>query len=207
MSVSTLVYTNKLRGCPFRGLGIPEAVWAGESQMDIISAKLGIDPVELRLKNCLETGDETPAGDRANHIALRECLLKVSAELQRWRKRAPAESRLRPRVAAQIADDFGLVFQRQRAHRRRTAKWNCKSAPPTSAAVPERASARSSPRNWPYRSATVRVVIADTELTPFDHGTYSSRVTPYVGAAVKLAADRCPPANVGESSATLAFAD
>ncbi len=41
---STLVYTNKLRGCPFRGLGIPEAVWAGESQMDIISQKLGIDP-------------------------------------------------------------------------------------------------------------------------------------------------------------------
>ena len=34
----------------------------------------------------------------------------------------------------------------------------------------------------------VEVVIADTERTPFDHGTYSSRVTPYVGAAVKLAA-------------------
>jgi carbon-monoxide dehydrogenase large subunit len=34
----------------------------------------------------------------------------------------------------------------------------------------------------------INVVIADTELTPFDHGTYSSRVTPYVGAAVKLAA-------------------
>ena len=34
----------------------------------------------------------------------------------------------------------------------------------------------------------IEVIIADTELTPFDHGTYSSRVTPYVGAAVKLAA-------------------
>ena len=34
----------------------------------------------------------------------------------------------------------------------------------------------------------IRVVIADTDLTPFDHGTYSSRVTAYVGAAVKLAA-------------------
>jgi nicotinate dehydrogenase medium molybdopterin subunit len=34
----------------------------------------------------------------------------------------------------------------------------------------------------------INVFIADTELTPFDHGTYSSRVTPYVGAAVKLAA-------------------
>ena len=65
---STLVYTNKLRGCPFRGLGIPEAVWAGESQMDIIAEKLGIDPVELRLKNCLDTGDETPVGrSRATH--------------------------------------------------------------------------------------------------------------------------------------------
>ncbi|MGH7887946.1 MAG: xanthine dehydrogenase family protein molybdopterin-binding subunit, partial [Candidatus Binatia bacterium] len=88
--VSTLVYTNKLRGCPFRGLGIPEAVWAGESQMDIIAAKLGIDPVELRLKNCLDTGDETPVGDRAHHIALRECLVKVAAELKRWQRRAPA---------------------------------------------------------------------------------------------------------------------
>ena len=36
--------------------------------------------------------------------------------------------------------------------------------------------------------STIKVVIADTELTPFDHGTYSSRVTSYVGAAVKLAA-------------------
>ena len=87
---STLVYTNKLRGCPFRGLGIPEAVWAGESQMDIISEKLKIDPVDLRLKNCLDQGDETPAGDRANHIALRDCLLKVAAELKRWKKQAPS---------------------------------------------------------------------------------------------------------------------
>ena len=97
---STLVYTNKLRGCPFRGLGIPEAVWAGESQMDIIAQKLGIDPVALRLKNCLDTGDVTPAGDRANHIALRECLLKVGAELKRWKKRAPAQSWIRRRPVA-----------------------------------------------------------------------------------------------------------
>ena len=87
---STLVYTNKLRGCPFRGLGIPEAVWAVNHEMDIIPEKLGIDPVELRLKNCLEQGDETPAGDRANHIALRDCLLKVAAELKRWQKHAPS---------------------------------------------------------------------------------------------------------------------
>ena len=34
----------------------------------------------------------------------------------------------------------------------------------------------------------VKVVLADTALTPFDHGTFSSRVTSYVGAAVRFAA-------------------
>jgi carbon-monoxide dehydrogenase large subunit len=184
---STLVYTNKLRGCPFRGLGIPEAVWAVESQMDIISAKLGIDPVELRLKNCLDQGDETPAGDRANHIALRDCLLKVSAELKRWKKQAPSNH------------GFGVALLHKS---------------PTTSAASSNARVRIGADGKVELSigATdvgggtgtslgqiaaeelgiplneIRVVIADTELTPFDHGTYSSRVTPYVGAAVKLAA-------------------
>jgi CO/xanthine dehydrogenase Mo-binding subunit len=184
---STLVYTNKLRGCPFRGLGIPEAVWAGESQMDIISQKLGIDPVALRLKNCLDTGDETPAGDRANHIALRECLLKVSGELKRWKKRAP------------VNHGFGVAL----LHKSPTT-----SASSSNARV--RIDADGNVQLFIGASdvgggtgtslgqivaeelgiplSTVKVVIADTELTPFDHGTYSSRVTPYVGAAVKLAA-------------------
>jgi carbon-monoxide dehydrogenase large subunit len=184
---STLVYTNKLRGCPFRGLGIPEAVWAGESQMDIISEKLGIDPVELRLKNCLDEGDETPAGDRANNIALRACLLKVSAELKRWRKRAPSNH------------GFGVAMLHKS---------------PTTSAASSNARVRVSAggdvelfigasdvgggtgtslgqiaaEELGIRLNQIKVVIADTELTPFDHGTYSSRVTPYVGAAVKLAA-------------------
>ena len=184
---STLVYTNKLRGCPFRGLGIPEAVWAGESQMDIISERLGIDPVDLRLKNCLEKGDETPAGDRANHIALRECLLKVSDELKRWKKRAPSNH------------GFGVAL----LHKSPTT-----SAASSNARVRIRADgavelfigatdvgggtgtslAQIAAEELGMPLTDIKVVIADTELTPFDHGTYSSRVTPYVGAAVKLAA-------------------
>jgi carbon-monoxide dehydrogenase large subunit len=184
---STLVYTNKLRGCPFRGLGIPEAAWAGESQMDIIAAKLGIDPVALRLKNCLDTGDETPAGDRANYIALRKCLLEVSKELKRWKTHAPANH------------GFGVAL----IHKS-----------PTTSAASSRALVRIgadasvelligatdvgggtgtslsqiAAEELGIAPTDIRVVIADTELTPFDHGTYSSRVTAYVGAAVKLAA-------------------
>jgi len=185
--VSTLVYTNKLRGCPFRGLGIPEAVWAGESQMDIIAEKLGIDPVELRLKNCLDTGDETPVGDRAHHIALRECLVKVAGELKRWQKHAPTHH------------GFGVAL----LHKSPTTSASSSNARVRIAAGgsvelhigatdvgggtgTSLAQIVAEELNLPL--SVVKVIIADTERTPFDHGTYSSRVTPYVGSAVKLAA-------------------
>ena len=184
---STLVYTNKLRGCPFRGLGIPEAVWAGESQMDIIAEKLGIDPVEIRIKNCLDTGDETPVGDRALHIALRECLIKVAAQLKRWQMRAPENHA------------FGIAL----LHKSPTTSASSSNARVRIGAHGEvelqigatdvgggtgtsLGQIVAEELNIPLRD--VNVVIADTERTPFDHGTYSSRVTPYVGAAVKLAA-------------------
>jgi len=183
---STLVYTNKLRGCPFRGLGIPEAVWAGESQMDIIAEKLGIDPVDLRLKNCLEQGDETPAGDRANHIALRECLLKVADELKRWKKRAPA------------SHSFGVALL-HKSPTTSAASSNARVRITTDGDVELFIGASDvgggtgtslgqiAAEELGISPNEIKVVIADTELTPFDHGTYSSRVTPYVGAAVKLA--------------------
>jgi CO/xanthine dehydrogenase Mo-binding subunit len=184
---STLVYTNKLRGCPFRGLGIPEAVWAVESQMDIIAAKLGIDPVELRLKNCLDQGDETPAGDRANHIALRDCLLKVASELKRWKKRAPSNHGF---GVALLHKSPTTSAASSNARVRITADGNLElSIGATDVGGGTGTSlGQIAAEELGVPLNEIHVVIADTELTPFDHGTYSSRVTPYVGAAVKRAA-------------------
>jgi CO/xanthine dehydrogenase Mo-binding subunit len=155
--------------------------------MDIIAENLGIDPVEIRLKNCLDTGDETPVGDRAHHIALRECLMKVAAELNRWQKRAPANhgfgvallhkspttsassSNARVRIGANGAVELFIG----------ATDVGGGTATSLGQIVAE---------ELDIALCDVKVVIADTERTPFDHGTYSSRVTPYVGAAVKLAA-------------------
>ena len=52
------VYTNTVPAGAFRGMGTPQVVWAYESQMDMIADELGLDPVEFRLKNLLERGDE-----------------------------------------------------------------------------------------------------------------------------------------------------
>ncbi|MET1159541.1 MAG: molybdopterin cofactor-binding domain-containing protein [Thermoprotei archaeon] len=51
------VYTNKVPGCALRGYGAPEVQWAVETVVDEIAEKLGIDPIELRLKNYVGKGD------------------------------------------------------------------------------------------------------------------------------------------------------
>ncbi len=52
------VYTNNLPHGAFRGFGAPQAQFAAESQMNKLAEKLGIDPVELRMKNLLN--ENTP---------------------------------------------------------------------------------------------------------------------------------------------------
>ena len=47
---SYCIYTNTVSAASFRSIGGPQTAWATESQLDIIAEKLGIDPVELRLK-------------------------------------------------------------------------------------------------------------------------------------------------------------
>lgn len=51
------VYTNNLPSAAFRGFGAPQAQFMAESQMNKLAEKLGMDPVEFRLKNALREGD------------------------------------------------------------------------------------------------------------------------------------------------------
>ena len=55
---SYCIYTNTVSAASFRSIGGPQTAWATESQLDIIAEKLGIDPVELRLKNLVRKGEE-----------------------------------------------------------------------------------------------------------------------------------------------------
>ncbi len=56
------VYTNNVPGAAFRGFGAPQALFMAEMQMDKLAEKLGMDPVEFRLKNALRDGDTLGVG-------------------------------------------------------------------------------------------------------------------------------------------------
>ncbi|HUT47747.1 MAG TPA: xanthine dehydrogenase family protein molybdopterin-binding subunit [Alphaproteobacteria bacterium] len=74
-----LVYTNKMRFGAFRGFGNPQVSFAGETQIDEIAATLGMDPLELRLKNMAQPGDPWFGGGKVASNGLGECVAKAKA--------------------------------------------------------------------------------------------------------------------------------
>jgi CO/xanthine dehydrogenase Mo-binding subunit len=97
-----VVYTNKLRAGSFRGFGNPQATFAGESQIDDLAAKLGIDPCELRLRNAMRAGDTAFGGQPVASCILTDALVRVR-DAQRA---APA---LLPREGTQRGVGFAVM--------------------------------------------------------------------------------------------------
>jgi xanthine dehydrogenase D subunit len=58
----TVVYTNNPPCGAMRGFGAPQVCFAHEAQMDKLAARLGLDPVEIRLRNAAHTGSVLPTG-------------------------------------------------------------------------------------------------------------------------------------------------
>ncbi len=77
---SYAVYTNCIPCGHFRSPGHVQLAFAGESQMDIVAEALGIDPLQLRLRNGLRDGDLTPDHKSVAHVKCREVLEAVKRE-------------------------------------------------------------------------------------------------------------------------------
>lgn len=80
------VYTNKMMGGAFRGYGTPQVTFARESQLDMLAHDLGIDPVEIRLKNCFVAGDSLCTGQPLVSVNI-EKAIRQSAEAMGWTTR------------------------------------------------------------------------------------------------------------------------
>jgi len=87
-----VVYTNNPYACAFRGYGNPQATFALESQVDHLAEELGLDPLELRLKNAHEGGDTTPQGMILQTCGLKECL-QTAARNAGWKEKRSASNR------------------------------------------------------------------------------------------------------------------
>jgi len=92
--VADVVYSNNIPTGAMRGYGNPQSTFFVETQMDILAEKLGMDPVEFRLRNANVPNSETPQGLKITSCGLRECITEV-AERIGWERRAGPNSETR----------------------------------------------------------------------------------------------------------------
>jgi len=75
-------YTNKISCGPCRGPGAPQVHFAGETQLDKIARKLGMDPVELRMKNAYKANDLTATGQVLTEGGYQEALVELKKYME-----------------------------------------------------------------------------------------------------------------------------
>jgi len=88
------VYTNSAIGGSFRSFGVPQVTFGLEQELDRLAVELEIDPIELRLKNAIESGDISANGQLIpTSVAFKETLISAR-ETDLWRDREEIITRL-----------------------------------------------------------------------------------------------------------------
>ena len=82
---ATDVFTNAGPARPMRAPGHPQASWALEQSIDLLAARIGMDPVEMRLKNVPAVSQATDGQPPYSSTGLRECLVE-GARAFGWRQ-------------------------------------------------------------------------------------------------------------------------
>ena len=99
--------TNTVPNGAMRGFGAVQTCFAHESQLDLLAERLGMDPVQLRLKNALRSGDPLITGQLVTGAAPMEELIRACAALP---EPAPASHRLAlPGGAGNVAGSGDVV--------------------------------------------------------------------------------------------------
>ena len=68
------IYTNLPPNGAYRGYGAMQSVWASERTMDALAEELGMSPLDLRRRNLLRDGDVFATGEVMHDVHFEECL-------------------------------------------------------------------------------------------------------------------------------------
>ena len=94
------VYTNHIPGGAFRGFGGPQGAFAAEGQMNKLAEALGMDPVEIRVRNLLKEGSLLSVGTPLPKGVTIDKVVEKTAEKAGWKHTASGWSKSEPKVPA-----------------------------------------------------------------------------------------------------------
>jgi CO/xanthine dehydrogenase Mo-binding subunit len=179
------VYTNTAPAGSYRAFGATHLQWIGESQVDEIARRAGVDPLEVRRLNLLTPGEEVRSGGKPLDADLVGDVEKVAAAVG-W------EEPRRPRVGRGVS--VGLLAAG--AHPVSSAVCRLEADGRVVVLVgttemgqgPRTAFAQIAAEEIGVEPDRVTVRGADTRFTPYDRSTGASRSTTLAGLAVQRAA-------------------
>lgn len=191
-------FTNKPPCGPKRGHGTPQPRFALEVHLDKAAERLGLDPADLRLRTLQPAHSLTANWLRVGSMGLRACIEKVVAG-SGWRERRgrlPRGKGLGLACGSYLSGAGLPIYWNAMPHSGVTLKLDrgggvaafCGATDigQGSDTVLAACVAEVLGRSLDH----VRVVVSDTDLTPVDLGSYSSRVTLMMGNAAIQAAER-----------------
>ena len=181
------VYTNTVPAGAFRGFGALQVTWAYESQMDIIADRLGMDPLEFRLKNLLKKGEVYTAGDTPVDCDLAEGLLKVADAIQ-WKQ--PSTQPNRAKGISCCMKDAGGTYKVAGATVKMSSDGSVILLTGTVEVGqgPRTALSQVVAEELGMSMDQIAVAQLDTDVTPYDISTSASSSMVVMGTAVQRAA-------------------
>ena len=190
------VLTNKPACGAMRGHGTVNVRFAFESQLDELALKIKMDPAEIRRRNLLQPPCVTVNGLRVQSYGLPECIEKV-VERSGWRTRKghmPKSRGLGIACSHYVSGAANSIIRSDMPHSTVNIKIDRDGGVVVYTGASEigqgsdTMTAQIAAEVLGCSLARVRVVAADTDLTPIDIGSYSSRVTFMAGNATLRAA-------------------
>ena len=190
------VLTNKPACGAMRGHGTVNVRFAFESQLDELAAKIGMDPAEIRQRNLLQPPCITVNGLRVQSYGLPECIEKT-VERSGWKERKgklPKGRGLGIACSHYVSGAANSIIRSDMPHSTVNIKIDRDGGVVVYTGASEigqgsdTMTAQIAAEALGCSLSRVRVIAADTDLTPIDIGSYSSRVTFMAGNATLRAA-------------------
>ncbi len=191
------VLTNKPACGAMRGHGTVNVRFAFESQLDELAAKIGMDSAEIRQRNLLTPPCITVNGLRVQSYGLPECIEKT-VERSGWKQRKgklPKGRGLGIACSHYVSGAANSIIRSDMPHSTVNIKIDRDGGVVVYTGASEigqgsdTMTAQIAAEVLGCSLSRVRVIAADTDLTPIDIGSYSSRVTFMAGNATLRAAD------------------
>jgi len=187
------VFTNKPPCGPKRGHGTPQPRFALELHLEKLAHDLGVDPVELKRKNFVQPNTRTVNWLRITSCGLEECTRRV-IEASRFheRERRPGHG-MGFAISSYLSGAGTAIYWNDMPHSEVQIKVDRGGVTAFCGAMDigqgsDSVLATIVAEELGLQPADVRLVTADTDTTPIDLGSYSSRVTFMAGNAALEAA-------------------